>query len=102
MSVMGRASWKEWIAQYSQSHQHPVNRLCHSVGIPMVATSVALAVPSLAFPALWPVTITLFVVGWTFQFIGHYFEGKPPEFLRDWRFLFVGLRWWFEKMAGRA
>jgi hypothetical protein len=20
------------------------------------------------------------------QFIGHYFEGKPPEFIKDWRF----------------
>ena len=44
----------------------------------------------------------LFVVGWIFQFIGHAFEGKPPEFFQDWRFLFVGLRWWFAKMAGKA
>jgi hypothetical protein len=29
-------------------------------------------------------------------------EGKPPEFLHDWRFLFVGLRWWLAKLAGRA
>ena len=28
--------------------------------------------------------------------------GKPPEFFQDWRFLFVGLRWWFAKMAGKA
>lgn len=34
------------------------------------------------------------VGGWVFQFIGHAAEGKPPEFFRDWRFLFVGLRWW--------
>jgi len=36
------------------------------------------------------------------QFIGHAFEGKPPEFLKDWRFLFVGLRRWFAKIRGRA
>ena len=24
------------------------------------------------------------------------------EFLHDWRFLFVGLRWWFAKLQGRA
>jgi hypothetical protein len=36
------------------------------------------------------------------QFVGHAFEGKPPEFFRDWRFLFVGLRWWVAKMRGRA
>ncbi|MBD2074345.1 hypothetical protein H6F86_10695 [Phormidium sp. FACHB-592] len=33
-------------------------------------------------------------MGWVFQFIGHGFEGKPPKCLSDWRFLFVGLRWW--------
>jgi uncharacterized membrane protein YGL010W len=46
--------------------------------------------------------VVLFVVGWAFQFIGHGFEGKPPEFLRDWRFLFVGLRWWYAKIRGRV
>jgi hypothetical protein len=33
---------------------------------------------------------------------GHGFEGKPPEFLKDWRFLFVGLRWWVAKLRGRV
>jgi hypothetical protein len=37
-----------------------------------------------------------------FPFVGHAFEGKPPEFFRDWRFLFVGLRWWAAKVRGRA
>jgi uncharacterized membrane protein YGL010W len=44
----------------------------------------------------------MFVLGWVFQFVGHAVEGKPPEFLHDWRFLFVGLRWWFAKLGGRA
>ena len=60
----------------------------------------ALAAGSTAYWLAWG--IGLFVVGWVFQFIGHAFEGKPPEFLKDWRFLFVGLRWWFAKMAGKA
>jgi uncharacterized membrane protein YGL010W len=51
--------------------------------------------------AWWP-AVALFVIGWVLQFVGHYVEGKPPEFLRDWRFLFVGLRWWFAKISGRA
>jgi hypothetical protein len=29
-------------------------------------------------------------------------EGQPPEFFKDWRFLFVGVRWWMAKMSGRA
>ncbi|MBS2021539.1 MAG: DUF962 domain-containing protein [Deltaproteobacteria bacterium] len=100
----------DWIAEYSQGHQHPVNRACHTIGIPMIALSVIVAIVGLAglfVPGSFLVTmevsaLTLFVVGWVFQFIGHGFEGKPPEFFKDWRFLLVGLRWWFAKMAGRA
>jgi uncharacterized membrane protein YGL010W len=51
---------------------------------------------------LWLVPAGLFVVGWIFQFVGHAFEGKPPEFFRDWRFLLVGTRWWVAKVRGRA
>lgn len=34
--------------------------------------------------------IGLFVVGWLFQFIGHYFEGKKPAFVDDIMGLAVG------------
>jgi uncharacterized membrane protein YGL010W len=68
----------------------------------MIAISV-LITPLIVWHArFWMVSAGLFVAGWIFQFIGHAFEGKPPEFLQDWRFLFVGLRWWFAKMAGKA
>lgn len=92
----------EWITEYAKSHQHPVNRFCHTLGIPMIAVSILLVLPALAFTSLWPLIGGLFVVGWILQFIGHAFEGKPPEFLKDWRFLFVGLRWWFAKLAGKV
>jgi hypothetical protein len=29
-------------------------------------------------------------------------RGKPPEFFHDWRFLFVGVRWWWAKIQGKA
>jgi uncharacterized membrane protein YGL010W len=48
----------------------------------------------------WRAALGLFVLGWILQFIGHAFEGKPPEFFKDYRFLFVGLRWWFKKVLG--
>lgn len=31
-----------------------------------------------------------FVVGWTLQFVGHYFEGRKPAFVDDLSSLFVG------------
>ena len=99
---LGNRSWDEWIARYATSHQHPVNRICHTIGIPLIALSIPLFGVALAVPGFWKIPLALFVVGWVFQFVGHAFEGKPPEFLKDWRFLFVGLRWWVAKLRGRA
>ena len=95
-------SWDEWIRQYGESHQHPVNRVCHTVGIPLIAVSIPLFILGFVASGLWLLALTMFVVGWVFQFVGHWVEGKPPEFFRDWRFLFVGLRWWFAKISGRV
>ena len=50
----------------------------------------------------WRIPAALFIAGWILQFIGHAFERKPPQFFKDWRFLFVGLRWWMAKVRGRA
>lgn len=100
--MLGGRSWDDWIAQYATSHQHPVNRFCHTVGIPLIVVSLPFAGAAFFVGGLWPVPLALFVMGWIFQFIGHAYEGKPPEFLQDWRFLFVGLRWWVAKMQGKA
>ena len=101
MALMSARSWDDWIAEYSLAHQHPKNRFCHSIGIPMIALSIML-VPLVFVRGYWAVPVLLFGVGWVFQFIGHAYEGKPPEFMKDWRFLFVGLRWWLAKIQGRA
>lgn len=97
-----RRTSTDWIAQYATSHQHPVNRFCHTVGIPLIVVAIALFLVSLAAHRLWPYALALFVAGWILQFVGHAFEGKPPEFFKDWRFLFVGVRWWVAKIRGRA
>jgi len=33
----------DWIARYATSHRHPVNRLLHTIGIPMIAARNAIA-----------------------------------------------------------
>jgi uncharacterized membrane protein YGL010W len=88
----------EWIEQYESSHQHPMNRACHKVGIPAIALSIAMAPVLLVKPGWWRVPAALFAGGWALQLLGHAFEGKPPEFFRDRRFLLVGLRWWLQKL----
>lgn len=94
--------WHEWVHQYELGHLHPVNKTMHIIGIPMIAVSIPLFVIVPFIPDFWPIPVTMFAVGWVLQFAGHWIEGKPPEFFHDWRFLFVGLRWWLEKISGRT
>ena len=100
--MLGNRSWDDWIAQYSTSHQNPVNRICHTIGIPLIMLSLAFLIVTIFIPHFWTVALGLFIVGWVFQFIGHAFEGKPPEFFSDWRFLLVGTRWWVAKVRGKV
>jgi uncharacterized membrane protein YGL010W len=100
--MLGGKPWDVWIAQYSTSHQHPVNRWCHTLGIPLIVVSLVVSPLAFFIDGFWPVPVGLFVIGWVFQFVGHAFEGKSPEFFHDWRFLFVGLRWWLAKIQGKA
>jgi uncharacterized membrane protein YGL010W len=99
--MLGGRTNEQWIAQYASSHTHPVNRICHTFGIPMIVISLVLGIAAFFIEGFWPVPVGLFVTGWILQFVGHYFEGKPPEFFSDWRFLLVGMRWWVAKMRGR-
>jgi uncharacterized membrane protein YGL010W len=102
MRMLAGRSWDEWIARYAGSHQNPINRICHTIGIPLIALSIPLFVVALFARGVWPIPVVMFVVGWAVQFVGHAFEGKPPEFLHDWRFLLVGVRWWIAKVTGRT
>jgi uncharacterized membrane protein YGL010W len=44
-------------------------------------------------PALWQVSLVIFVVSWAGQFIGHKIEGKKPSFFDDLKFLLIGPIW---------
>ena len=88
--MLGNRTSEEWIAEYASSHTHPVNRACHTVGIPMIALAVLLAIAGFAAHALWAWAIALFVVGWVFQFVGHWYEGRKPAFVDDFVGLLVG------------
>jgi len=76
--------------------------MTHTFGIPMIMASLPLFLAAIVWHRLVWVAVGLFVAGWALQFLGHAFEGKPPEFLSDWRFLLVGSRWWAAKVRGKA
>jgi uncharacterized membrane protein YGL010W len=102
LGMLGGRSWESWIAEYADSHQHPLNRLTHTFGIPIIMISLPVLLAGVVWHRLLWVGLGLFCFGWALQFVGHAIEGKPPEFLKDWRFLLVGSRWWAAKMRGKA
>ena len=87
--------WSELMHQYRDDHQNPVNQACHTVGIPLIAGSFPVGATVVGLP----LAAGMFTVGWTFQFVGHAFEGKKPSFVADKRALVIGLLWWLKKVG---
>lgn len=62
------------------------------LGIAMIAVSVVFYFVGAAL-GLW-INVTLFVLGWIFQFIGHkVYEHKNPAFFRNFVHLLIGPLW---------
>jgi uncharacterized membrane protein YGL010W len=76
-----------FMEDYRAKHTHPLNRLTHSIGIPLIVVSLPL------FFFSWRVALALFVAGWALQFLGHWIEGNQPAFFRNPVYLFIGPLW---------
>jgi uncharacterized membrane protein YGL010W len=76
-----------FMENYKAKHTHPLNKLSHSIGIPMIV----LSLPALFI--IWRLSLILFVVGWLFQFLGHAIEGNQPAFFRNPVYLIIGPLW---------
>ena len=76
-----------FMENYKEKHRHPLNKLSHSIGIPMIVVSLPL------FFFNWKWALALFVVGWIFQFVGHAIEGNQPAFFKNPMYLLVGPMW---------
>lgn len=78
---------QEYLNDYEAAHKHPLNKLTHVFGIPII-------VASLPLMFLKPVVgIAMFVGGWILQFVGHHFEGNGPKFFQGPIFLLIGVVW---------
>jgi len=67
----------------------------------MLAASVGLLMLGRPLP-VW-VSAALFVLGWIFQFVGHYvYEKRSPAFFRNLAHLLVGPLWIVAKAVGRT
>lgn len=85
--------WSELFERYRADHSDPRNQACHKIGIPMILASLPIGATIVGLPLAG----ALFTVGWGFQFVGHYFEGKKPSFVDDRRSLVIGALWCLEK-----
>lgn len=133
----------QWLAEYGESHQHPVNKAIHWICVPLILwtllaliwpihfgvspwlnlctafllfclwfyarlswpITIGMALIALASLALiqwhlqevswplWQTALTIFVLAWIGQFIGHQIEGKKPSFFADLQFLLIGPAW---------
>jgi uncharacterized membrane protein YGL010W len=86
---------QSFIENYKAKHRRPLNRLTHSIGIPMIVIA-----PPLFF-VNWRLALALFIVGWIFQFIGHAIEGNQPAFFKNPMYLLVG-PWWLARCTAAA
>lgn len=84
-----------FVENYKKSHRHPLNRLTHSIGIPLIVISLPV------FFLNWRWALTMFVLGWVLQFVGHAIEGNQPAFFRNPVYLLVG-PWWLIRRAAAA
>ena len=81
------------VEDYKSQHQHPLNKLCHMIGVPMITISWPL------FFFRWRWALVLFVTGWILQLVGHAIEGNRPAFLRNPLYFFVAPLWLAQRVA---
>ncbi len=80
----GEERWRHAVGFYEATHQDPVNRALHVVGIPMILGGAAGLLAFKPFRPLWLASASSFTVGWGLNFIGHgVFEKKAPAFADD-------------------
>lgn len=83
-----------FVENYKAKHRHPLNRLSHSIGIPLILVSLPL------FFLNWRWALGLFVVGWILQFVGHAIEGNQPAFFSNPMYLLIGPVWLVRRVVG--
>lgn len=138
---------EQWLSEYSESHQHPINQILHKICVPAIFFSLmgmlwvvplgpanlALLVVLLTLPFyirlglkalglilpqlilylgllyfwqrintghdIFLSCLSIFVIAWIGQFIGHKLEGKKPSFFKDLQFLLIGPLWIFKNKS---
>ena len=67
--------------------------LALAIILPQIILSVVLLDYFFPDKSAWPFCLTVFVLAWIGQFIGHKIEGRKPSFFQDLLFLLIGPIW---------
>lgn len=70
--------WTREFAYYLHEHRHPLNRLTHMFGVPILVVTGVGAVVTLS----WKLFVVGWTVGWALQIAGHRIEGNRPALLK--------------------
>lgn len=70
--------WTREFAYYLNEHRHPLNRMTHMFGVPLLVVSAVLALITLS----WKIFVVGWTVGWIIQIFGHRIEGNKPALLK--------------------
>ncbi len=70
--------WTREFAFYLYEHRHPLNRLTHMVGVPLLLGTAVVGL----WQQDWALLLGGQLVGWAFQIAGHRIEGNRPALLK--------------------
>jgi uncharacterized membrane protein YGL010W len=90
------------LENYEAEHRHPINRVMHAVGIPVVVLSTAALIsPWRPFGWSWKVPLVALITGWGLLLVGHAIEGNRPAILRTPTAALSALIWWTRALRRR-
>lgn len=70
--------WTREFAHYLNEHRHPLNRMTHMVGVPLLLVTGFIGL----YQHDWTLLIGGQLVGWAIQIAGHRIEGNRPALLK--------------------
>lgn len=70
--------WEREFAYYLNEHRHPMNRLTHMFGVPIIVLTLIYGLATFS----WAWLVGGQVVGWVIQVAGHRIEGNKPALLK--------------------
>lgn len=95
--------WEAAIEFYDATHQDPVNRALHTVGIPMIVGGLLGMMAAPRYTPPWWVANGSWTFGWALNFLGHgVFEKDAPAFAEDPLAFIAGPVWDFVRIRDRV